>query len=152
MGDGEQLHALSGISIDGNPTKPKSILAVNGLGGNAQDQEILFSTQSMDAKGTIINPSTDRAVFAKTNDDSCVQLDRTPGGQLWLDLSEPMPKVGNNKPDLCDMSEAALKASYKTHAQQPVSTDSEGTDWYSIADGDASEVSESTEADDLQPV
>ena len=112
FGDGEQLQSLSRVDIDITPLGREATLAINTLGGNAKDVQILFSQQSMGAMGAIVNHTTGRAIFTAVNPNSTVQLDRTPGGQLWLDLLEPMPVVGD-KNAIFDMSDHAVQYSLR---------------------------------------
>ena len=65
----------------------------------AQETEgvpVLLSVKSLTALGAVINFETGHAIFSNLEPETVVQLERSPTGQLWMDLFEHMPVVSDN--------------------------------------------------------
>ena len=129
FGDAKRKQALPEVRAKVQPGGHVAHLHVHAQ--ETEEVPVLLSAKSLSALGVVINFETGHAVFRNLEPDSVVQLERSPTGHLWMELSEQMPVVIDNSSSLLGESQSETKVrrmSDKSKAQVRIDrTDSHGT-------------------------
>ena len=62
-----------------------------------------------------MNFCTGQAIFTTLDPHKVIQLDRSTGKHLWMDLFDEMEVIGKDKQAIFDTSEAAINSSYRPY-------------------------------------